>query len=94
MLTAMQVLAQQAADLVNSSEGPHLPPQAQRRMMRILRDLDMHALEKLLLWETVYKESAEADGGRAGRARVRRLVKRVTAAISSLNEQGVSKTRP
>lgn len=88
-VVCVQVLAEQAAGLVESDEAPSLPPQAQRRLMRILRDIDMNALEKLLLWETAFKESAEAGEGRDGKPRVRRLLRRIRAAINNLNEQGV-----
>jgi hypothetical protein len=54
--------------------------------MRILRELDVNALEKLLLWESYYRE--EAWEGRDS-PRVRRLLRRVHAAIKALDEQAV-----
>lgn len=84
-----QVLAEQAAAAAGRGEPVLLPPAAQRRLLRILRELDMHALEKLLLWESYFKEAAADDAGRQG-GRLQRLKKRVHAAIKQLNEAAVS----
>ena len=48
------------------SSPPPLPPDAQRRYMRLLRELDIHALDKLLLWESYFKEEAAVRGHAAG----------------------------
>jgi hypothetical protein len=82
-----QVLAEQASAASGRGEGPPLlPPPSQRRLMRILRELDANALEKLLLWESYFRE--EAWEGRDS-PRVRRLLRRVHAAIKALDEQAV-----
>lgn len=93
-----QVLAQQAAELSGTTGPMVLPPAAQRRMLRILRCLDMHALDKLLLWESYFKEAGEKPpslkrAAAAHAARLRRLKARVAAAIKQLDEQAVSAGR-
>jgi hypothetical protein len=85
-----QVLSEQAAAASGRGEGPPLlPPTSQRRLMRILRELDVNALEKLLLWESYLRE--EAWEGRDS-PRVRRLLRRVHAALKALDEQAVRGT--
>jgi hypothetical protein len=54
--------------------------------MRILRELDANALEKLLLWESYFRE--ESWEGRDS-PRARRLLRRVHAAIKALDAQAV-----
>lgn len=88
----LQVLQQQTAAAA-SAEVALLPHAAQRRLVRILRELDRHAIEKLLLWESYCKEEAdpEASGGRDKGQRLRRLKLRVSAAIRQLNQQEVGR---
>jgi hypothetical protein len=81
------VLTEQAAAATRQEAAPLLPPSAQRRLMRILRELDPNALEKLLLWESFFRE--ESWEGRDS-PRARRLLRRVHAAIKALDEQAVS----
>lgn len=94
------MLAEQAAELVGSGEPPILHPAAQRRLIRILRDIDMNALDKLLLWESLFKEKHalgfEAFGGRPGKksdaadqSRLRRLKRQIQKALRLLDERGV-----
>lgn len=86
---ALQVLSQQAAQASgdeSAAAAAPLPPSAQRRLVRILRDLDAHAVEKLLLWESYWKEAEQRD---ADSHKLRRLKERVTAAVKALDQQAV-----
>lgn len=89
LLLPEQVLGEQAAAATGAADGeaPPLPPQSQRRLMRILRALDGNALEKLLLWESYLRE--EGWEGRSN-PRARRLLRRMHAAIKALDAQAVS----
>ncbi len=64
-----QVIEQQAAAAVGAAEAPPLPQTQQRRMLRVLKELDPHALEKLAYWENYYKEMESGDPERAKRLR-------------------------
>lgn len=62
-------------------------PAAQRRLARILREIDPHAVEKLLLWESVHREAAQ--GGDP--SKLNRLRMRVAARVKELDKQAVSR---
>lgn len=66
-----------------------LPAASQRRLARILRELDPNAVQKLLLWESVFKEEAEGGSSR----RLNRLRMRVQATVKALDKQAVSGAR-
>jgi hypothetical protein len=65
-------------------------PAAQRRLARILREIDPHAVEKLLLWESVHREAAAAEQG-GDPSKLNRLRMRVAARVKELDKQAVSR---
>ena len=73
---------EQAAEAAGADEAPPLPPAAQRRMLRILRDLDPDALAKVMYWESYAKEE---DPGRQ-----RRLRLQIQALLNKMNAEMVS----
>ena len=80
-----QALTDQAIAATGSEAAAVLPPPSQRRLARILRELDPNALQKLLLWESVLKEEAEGVDSR----RLNRLRMRVQATVKALDKQAV-----
>lgn len=83
-----QALTDQAVQAIDNKAAAFLPPSSQRRLVRILRELDPNAVRKLLLWESVMKEGAEGDDPR----RANRLKMRVQAEIKALDKEAVSLT--
>jgi hypothetical protein len=85
LVVLLQALTDQAILAVDSAEASVLPVSNQRRLARILDEVDPNAVQKLLLWEAVYKEEAEGDDTR----KANRLRKLVQAKIKALDKQAV-----
>lgn len=84
----VQALTDQAILATDSDGAMVLPASNQRRLARILDEVDPNALKKLLFWESVYREEAEAAEGDDTR-RANRLRKLVQAKVKALDKQAV-----
>eukprot|EP00877_Chromochloris_zofingiensis_P009545 jgi/Chrzof1/4844/Cz15g01100.t1 len=79
-----RVLDEQAATAAGKNEPPALQPQQQRRLARILQDLDPHAIEKLYYWENWARKAAAHPGdARKLRSQIQKVLKHMEGQMGS-----------